>query len=135
MTTDLFLVLIIVISMILLIVLLYFLIRWAKRHRSTQRCKRNLQVSGEKLSRQRFRPQIGQASHNQQQHYMSQQRVSSPPPSVELLSQIKTNEDKAERWLERGKVDEEVNIVERDLGLNGCKTLQVPEVKADGDSR
>lgn len=65
-----------------------------------------------------------------------QQRMSSMRASLELLPHIKTSEDKAEEWLERGKTDKGVDVDAGDLGTQKVpKTYQMLGVKRDAEFR
>lgn len=65
-----------------------------------------------------------------------EQRPSSVPPSIELLPHIKTSEDRADEWLERGMGGNKMDVDEGDLGVQKvAKAYQVLGVKRDGDFR
>ena len=120
-TTSLFLALIVLTSSILVLILVYILVRLVNRkkikacqHQHEDLESRLLDIEDGRQSRL-SRQQI------QQEHYEDlQQRYSSAPasPFIELLPEIKTSssEDRASEWLERGNVDEGVDVVSGDLG-------------------
>jgi hypothetical protein len=122
-TTDLFLALIVLTSSILILILVYILVRLVNRkkakvcqHQDLESRLLDLEDGRQsRLSQRLSRQQI------QQEHYEDlQQRYSSvpPSPSIELLPEIKTSssDDRASEWLERGNVDEGVDVVSGDLG-------------------
>jgi hypothetical protein len=124
-TTDLFLALIVLTSSILILILVYILVRLVNRKKA-KACQHQHQDLESRLldlddGRQSRLSQRISRQQIQQEHYEDlQQRYSSvpPSPSIELLPEIKTSssDERASEWLERGNVDEGVDVVSGDLG-------------------
>jgi hypothetical protein len=110
-TYNLFVALIILTSMIIVLALTYFLIRYIGRHRAAQH-QSNVDVEDTTEGR------ISRLSHRfSQQPTIRQQRLSSVPPSIELIPALGTSEDSAEKWLRRGNGDGGVDVTGGDLGV------------------
>jgi hypothetical protein len=124
-TTSLFLALIVLTSSILILILVYILVRLTNKQKA-KACQHQHQDLESRLldledGRQSRLSQRLSRQQIQQEHYGDLQRrySSGPPsPSIELLPEIKTSssEDRTSEWLERGNVDEGVDVVSGDLG-------------------
>lgn len=95
-TVDLFLALIILTSLVLVLVFFYTITLCIKRHRkATQRPIADVEANAEPVPPPMSRQQ------SQYEHYARQERLATRTPSIELLPEIRTSNDRADDWLER----------------------------------
>ncbi|KAF1941606.1 hypothetical protein EJ02DRAFT_503367 [Clathrospora elynae] len=145
-TANLFLALIILTSTILVLILVYFLTRFINRHKAKAQhhpdlnLNLNVDLDLEDGRQTRFSHRFSRQQIHQEHYEDPQQRCSSvpPSPSIELLPEIKTSssDDRANQWLEQGKVDEGVDVAGGDLGQKEApKAVQVMGMKQKKEVR
>jgi hypothetical protein len=127
-TYDLFIALIILTCLVLLLIITCILVQCIRQHKTAQRQQQCIDIEASQPIREELPPRPVSRAQSQYEHYYQQERLSMRTPSIELLPEIRTSNDRADDWLERrgSKLDG------GDLGAKeDLKTIKVVGVKAD----
>jgi hypothetical protein len=126
-TADLFLALIVLTSLVFVLVFFYTITLCVKRHRkATQQSILDVEINAQPAPQPVSRQQL------QYEHYTRQERIAIRTPSIELLPEIRTSNDRADDWLER----RESTLLGSDLGVKEVpKTNSILAVESHGAYR
>jgi hypothetical protein len=95
-TADLFLALIVLTSLVFVLIFFYTITLCIKRHRKAiQQPIPDIEINAQPTPQPMSRQQL------QYEHYNRQERIATRTPSIELLPEIRTSNDRADDWLER----------------------------------
>jgi cell division protein FtsN len=126
-TADLLFALIVLTSLVFVLIFFYTIILYIKRHRkTTQQSLPDIEINAQPAPQPMSRQQL------QYEHYTRQERIATRTPSIELLPEIRTSNDRADDWLER----RESTLLGRDLGVKEVpKTNSILAVESHGAYR
>jgi hypothetical protein len=126
-TADLFLALIVLTSLVFVLIFFYTITLCIKRHRkATQQSIPDIEINAQPAPQPMSQQQL------QYEHYNRQERIATRTPSIELLPEIRTSNDRADDWLER----RDSTLFGSDLGWKEVpKTNSILAVKGHGAYR